>query len=203
MKSEHCRSISNPIHVITYLRHLVHRALQASPNAAHVLLAKLSIPSVLRQVAPAAESYHLVTQNVDGLSPRAMDVVQGESKEEEKDNLVDHSTLIEMHGQLFELKCTKCKHIARNFDSPLTPALGEADSLHASVVEAGTQEVDIPLEKLPRCEACGELARPNVVWFGEAIPLLPKINQLVRRADLCLVVGTSSTVGCSIACISH
>jgi len=32
------------------------------------------------------------------------------------------------------------------------------------------------------------------VWFGESIPGLRQIDKLVAKADLCLVVGTSSTV---------
>lgn len=127
---------------------------------------------------------------------------KGESeKDDSADDKVDRSTLIEMHGKLFELSCTECDHIEPNFANPLTPALGEADRMHANVVEAGSQQVEIPLDKLPRCVACGEMARPNVVWFGEEIPLLPEIDKLVEKADFCLVVGTSSTVGPqSLAC---
>lgn len=47
----------------------------------------------------------------------------------------------------------------------------------------------------PRCPHCGGLARPGVVWFGEAID--PEILQASRRAldcDVCLVVGTSAVV---------
>lgn len=33
-----------------------------------------------------------------------------------------------------------------------------------------------------------------MVWFGESIPLLDEIEQLVAQCDLLLVLGTSSTV---------
>ena len=59
----------------------------------------------------------------------------------------------------------------------------------------GTKEIDIPLKELPRCPACHALARPGVVWFGETPYQLSEINCLVFKADMCLVVGTSSTVG--------
>lgn len=103
--------------------------------------------------------------------------------------------MLEMHGRLFEVKCTSanCGHAEMNFNSPICEALGGTEEN----VEAGTIEDDIPVEKLPRCSKCGELARPGVVWFGEMPQHLDVINELVRKADLCLVVGTSSTVSLS------
>jgi NAD+-dependent protein deacetylase sirtuin 5 len=79
---------------------------------------------------------------------------------------------------------------------PLSPELGEADRRHADIIAAGRSEneVPIPIEALPKCAKCGSLARPGVVWFGEGIPLLDEIEKLVEQADLCLVIGTSSTV---------
>jgi NAD-dependent deacetylase len=49
---------------------------------------------------------------------------------------------------------------------------------------------------LPRCPACGGLLRPDVVWFGEAIPRRPMLEAAIA-ADTCDVfvsVGTSSLV---------
>lgn len=49
---------------------------------------------------------------------------------------------------------------------------------------------------LPRCAACGGLLRPDVVWFGEAIPQRPM--RLAAAAagdcDVFLSIGTSSLV---------
>ncbi len=49
---------------------------------------------------------------------------------------------------------------------------------------------------LPRCPYCRELARPDVVWFGESVPLeaLMRAMILAREADVMLVVGTSGVV---------
>lgn len=40
----------------------------------------------------------------------------------------------------------------------------------------------------------GYQLRPHVVWFGEEVPLLDKADQLIRTADLFLVIGTSLNV---------
>jgi NAD+-dependent protein deacetylase sirtuin 5 len=163
-----------------------------------MVLAKLSVPSILAQVAPAAKSFHLITQNVDGLSTRALRALKGT-------DTPSPQSLIEMHGRLFDVQCTKCDHVSLDFSSPLCAALGEADRKHADVIDAGSKETEspIPLEDLPRCTACGSLARPGVVWFGENIRQEPQIEDLVEQADLCLVVGTSSMVSATSVTPSH
>ncbi len=40
----------------------------------------------------------------------------------------------------------------------------------------------------------GELLRPFIVWFGEAVPLIGKAAELVRSADIFVVVGSSLVV---------
>jgi NAD-dependent deacetylase len=49
---------------------------------------------------------------------------------------------------------------------------------------------------LPRCAACGGLLRPDVVWFGEAIPAGPMhlAAAAAEECDVFLSVGTSSLV---------
>lgn len=47
----------------------------------------------------------MVTQNVDGLHKRA-----------------GSNNIIELHGNLFKTRCTKCSQISDNTDSPITPA---------------------------------------------------------------------------------
>lgn len=102
-------------------------------------------------------------------------------------------TILEMHGRLFDVKCTSCDHNVMDLSNPLCPAL---DISHIEDYnDAGTKQIDIPLKDLPRCAACRALARPGVVWFDEMPYRLPEIDRLVDKADMCLVVGTSSTVG--------
>ncbi len=43
------------------------------------------------------------------------------------------------------------------------------------------------------CEA-GAQMRPHIVWFGEAVPMLDSAAQLVREADIVIIIGTSMQV---------
>lgn len=161
--------------------------LSASPNAAHRSLARLLLgkDDSRKRLMPNAQSFHLITQNVDGLSGRAL-----------SENTTDKASLetatratIEMHGNLFKTICTRCRDARIDLRQPLSEGL------------RGTEDItgeyrSIPTEQLPRCEKskCGGLLRPGVVWFGESIPELDRIRPLVARCDLILVLGTSSTV---------
>jgi len=52
------------------------------------------------------------------------------------------------------------------------------------------------INPLPECPECGNLLRPGVVWFGEALPadVLRKAMELCEKSDVILVVGTSAVV---------
>lgn len=146
--------------------------------------------SVRNRIVPDA-TFTLITQNVDGLSQRAWGdiVAKSGSTVPESDK---HPTLLEMHGRLFDVVCTSttCRHRRLDFSSPICAALAGTEY----AVETNDIEQEIPLDQLPRCSRCGALARPGVVWFGEMPHHMELIDQLVDQADLCLVIGTSSTV---------
>lgn len=163
--------------------------MKAQPNAAHIALVQLSLESIRHTIAPGS-TFTLITQNVDGLSQRAWDTYissHGISPIEPV-----QPRMLEMHGRVFDLTCTSenCDYREPDFTSPICEALGGTEDS----VEAGSIEDDIPLDKLPHCPRCGHLARPGVVWFGEVPHHLGEIDELVDKADLCLVVGTSSSV---------
>jgi NAD-dependent deacetylase len=40
----------------------------------------------------------------------------------------------------------------------------------------------------------GELLRPNIVWFGEEVPMIEKAIEIIEDADILIVVGTSLEV---------
>jgi NAD-dependent deacetylase len=48
----------------------------------------------------------------------------------------------------------------------------------------------------PACEACGEILKPDVVFFGELLPAraIDRAYELARRAQLLLVVGSTLEV---------
>jgi NAD-dependent deacetylase len=81
--------------------------------------------------------------------------------------------VIELHGSARRFKC-----------------VGEH---HAGFSLADLASSD---ETPPRCPRCGDLMRPEVVWFGEALPAaaLERALELAARCDVLLAVGTSGVV---------
>jgi NAD-dependent deacetylase len=51
-------------------------------------------------------------------------------------------------------------------------------------------------ERPPRCPACGAHLRPDVVWFGEALPpaALARADAVARECDVFFSIGTSAAV---------
>ncbi len=81
--------------------------------------------------------------------------------------------VIELHGSALRFKCVGGRHGGFS--------LAEL---------AGSDEAP------PRCPRCGDLIRPDVVWFGEALPeaALERALDLAARCDALLAVGTSGVV---------
>ena len=82
--------------------------------------------------------------------------------------------VIEYHGGMGRYRCNACRI---EHDPALARTLGEKD---------------IPW----RCRVCGGVVRPDIVFFGEPIPLdaLRKSGHLALAADFLLVAGTSGEV---------
>ncbi|CUM62489.1 uncharacterized protein PRCAT00000039001 [Priceomyces carsonii] len=168
-------------------------ALKAKPNKGHLSLARLS---KLKNI-----DFITITQNTDGLLTRA-----GHRKDK----------LYEIHGSLFDLRCTSflCNFVDHdNFKHPLTAALSdtefEYDRSRKRNLEEDTDNLSpqiAPVKQildkdLPQCPVCkdGSLLRPGVVWFGESLSLttLDKIDNFIELdegVDLIMVIGTSGTV---------
>ncbi len=81
--------------------------------------------------------------------------------------------VLELHGSIQRYKCFGGKHTGYTRDD-----------------FAGQSE------KPPRCPRCGDLIRPDVVWFGEYLPqqVMQDAYAACRAADVALVVGTSGVV---------
>ncbi|KAF5369866.1 hypothetical protein D9758_001270 [Tetrapyrgos nigripes] len=178
---------SRPSLVWQFYHYRRESANKAHLNQAHHSLASFSLPSIRHQIAPDS-TFTLITQNVDGLSALALEKALESASD--ADTNVDQPKILEMHGRIFDVKCTECDHVEFTRASPICPALEGTENL----IENNTMDPEIALDELPCCSKCGALARPGVVWFEEMPKYLDVINQIVDRADLCLVVGTSSTV---------
>jgi NAD-dependent deacetylase len=118
------------------------------------------------------ERARVVTQNVDALHAVATREVAATLLA--LGPVADVADPLELHGSLFRVRCTACSARRR----------------HVDPVDATS------LDSLPRCESCGALLRPDVVWFGEPLDdaVLGEALERARTADVCLVVGTSAVV---------
>jgi NAD-dependent deacetylase len=151
----------------------------ASPNAAHLALARLELaksrqaktrPHKMGEThgngngngngnghgkgGPHASSpFTLLTQNIDGLHQQAGSV-----------------NVVELHGSIWKVRCTGCGEVT--IDHP----------------------IELPV--LPYCPKCEGLQRPEVVWFGEMLnpDVLEKAEAATVACDLFLVIGTSAIV---------
>ncbi|WP_297535319.1 NAD-dependent protein deacetylase [Thermococcus sp.] len=141
----------NPRLVWDFYRWRMRKILEAKPNPAHYSLAELEKMGVLKAV---------ITQNVDDLHREA-----------------GTKNLIELHGNIFRVRCTSCPY-------------------RENLKESGRVREFVEAEGLPRCPRCGSILRPDVVWFGEALPreALEEAFRLAEKADMVLVVGTSGVV---------
>jgi NAD-dependent deacetylase len=85
--------------------------------------------------------------------------------------------VIELHGSLEAYRCAQCRH-PHSSDAVLEVAPGDRET------------------PPPTCSKCGNFIRPDVVWYGEALPgdALERAAQAAQEADAALVIGTSSLV---------
>lgn len=57
-------------------------------------------------------------------------------------------------------------------------------------------EFNLNQKQVPKCDECGGLIRPDVVWFGEYLPQrqFSASEGAAEKCDICFVVGTSGVV---------
>ncbi len=138
---------SDPDRTWRVVAELARRAVDASPNVAHLALADME---------EKAERFVLLTQNVDGLHRQA-----------------GSCNIIDIHGDIFSTLCMSC---------------GASDKLRQTEL--------IRIDKAPPCGKCPGILRPDVVLFGELLPL-GKIERLrnefyARTPDMVIICGTSA-----------
>ena len=95
--------------------------------------------------------------------------------------MAGNQNVLELHGNIQRVRCADCYTFTEVWDD---------DS-----------------EAVPRCGECGGLLRPDVVWFGEALPRdqLEAAIEAARTCDIFFSIGTSGVVqpAASLAYAAH
>ncbi|MGW0811666.1 NAD-dependent protein deacetylase [Streptomyces viridiviolaceus] len=148
---------------------------RALPNAGHRAVAAFGRHGLLRGV---------ITQNVDGLHQAA-----------------GSDGVVELHGSLDRVVCLSCG--APSPRRELTRRLEEANPGFDPVAAGMNPDGDADLTdeqvgdfRVVPCTLCGGILKPDVVFFGEAVPpgRVEHCRGLVREATSLLVLGSSLTV---------
>jgi NAD-dependent SIR2 family protein deacetylase len=155
----------------------------AQPNDAHAALARMEEGGAVRGI---------ITQNVDGLHGAA-----------------GSRNVVELHGSLSSVRCMACGAVGPRDDFQRRLLAANREWAGEMAVRAESGEVrsapdgdaDLPaalLEafRVPACERCGGVIKPDVVFFGENVPA-ERVEQawnLFGEAEVLLVAGSSLTV---------
>jgi NAD-dependent SIR2 family protein deacetylase len=146
----------------------------AGPNDAHRAFAAWEGAGTLLQV---------VTQNVDRLHQRA-----------------GSRAVLDLHGRLDLVVCLGCGARTSRADLQMTiEAANMSWRAEAAAAPDGDADVDAAIIEsfaAPRCERCGGLLKPDVVFFGENVPRERYAHacHALAGADAMLVAGSSLMV---------
>ena len=152
------------------------RIAAAEPNVGHRALAQLEEEGYARII---------VTQNVDGLHRRA-----------------GSRRLVELHGDLASVVCVRCgwRGTREGFQQQLLLTNPVSSTGH-KVAMAPDGDALVPgtahsTLQIPDCEYCKGLIKPDVVFFGEAVPRarVDHVKAHVEHCESMLIVGSSLTV---------
>jgi len=147
----------------------------AHPNPAHYALVELERLGHVTK---------LVTQNVDGLHQRA-----------------GSHDVIELHGSIGGAVCLSCgmRHDRADVQQWLVDRNGALRDAIAEPAADGDAHFESPLFaqfRVPACERCDGLLKPDLVFFGESVPRerVDAARSALEQSDAVLVVGSSLTV---------
>jgi NAD-dependent SIR2 family protein deacetylase len=157
----------------------------AKPNAGHRALADLE----------AAGLSGVITQNVDGLHSAA-----------------GSRCVINLHGDIATVVCLECGD--RSVRSELQRRLAQANPQvdqpqrleHAELRPDGDAVAQEWRQfRLVGCVECGGRLKPDVVFFGEAVPKarVDAAYTLVEQAEVLVVLGSSLTVMSGLRFVRH
>jgi len=95
--------------------------------------------------------------------------------------MAGNQNVLELHGNIQRVRCADCYTFTETWEDDT--------------------------ESVPRCRECSGLLRPDVVWFGEALPRdqLEAAVEAARSCDVFLSIGTSGVVqpAASLAFAAH
>lgn len=138
-----------------------------APNPAHHALAQW------QKSAEASKSQlTLITQNVDDLHEQA------------------GSTVIHLHGHLWRNRCNQCD-ASYHYKS-----VDQKSALLNNSKENNSKDVINFDDELITCQHCGGYIRPDIVWFGESLPVdaWQTAEQAAANCEVFISIGTSSLV---------
>jgi NAD-dependent SIR2 family protein deacetylase len=151
------------------------RMAQAHPNDGHRALARYENEGRLSS---------LITQNVDGLHQRAG------SRE-----------VIDLHGRIDAVVCLGCAALQARaaMQEQLAAMNPDWAGLEAATAPDGDADLDghdFSRFRVPACEHCGGMLKPDVVFYGENVPRAryQQAQAALTASDAVLVVGSSLTV---------
>jgi NAD-dependent SIR2 family protein deacetylase len=156
----------------------------AAPNLGHRAVADLERRGLLTGI---------ITQNVDGLHQAA-----------------GAERVVDLHGRLSRVVCLGCRRLSDR--EQLDRRLREANptwEAHVSQVNPDGDVVlvddDVRRFVVVDCDRCGCLLKPDVVFFGESVPL-PRVErcyEIVDNASALLVLGSSLAVMSGYRFVRH
>lgn len=147
----------------------------ALPNPAHHALAQLETQGRIEL---------LITQNVDGLHQRA-----------------GSRHVIDLHGRVDRVRCLTCG--APHCRESIQDLLGTDNQWPTTAEQSPRPDGDMDVAEeisnqliLPMCPLCGGDLKPDVVFFGGAVPAasLTTCLDALERADALLAIGSSLMV---------
>ncbi|MCM3778906.1 Sir2 family NAD-dependent protein deacetylase [Microbacterium hydrocarbonoxydans] len=195
-RGEGARTRSDPMTIQRYLGdeaarrrywvggHLGWRAFaRAEPNPGHVALAEME---------SAGRVSGVITQNVDGLHLRA-----------------GSSHVIEVHGTMRRVVCLRCGQVFDRRDiatqiEDRNPWITVPENVKLApdgdVLPESTEGFIVP-----SCTVCDGMLKPDVVFFGEYVPLdrFKAAESLLRSSDAMIVAGSSLVVNSGVRLVER
>jgi NAD-dependent SIR2 family protein deacetylase len=150
------------------------RIAMAKPNPGHFSLAQAETTGMISA---------LITQNVDGLHQQA-----------------GSRNVVDLHGRLDRVICLGCGKIISRSEmdlllEQLNPNIRKDPNVEFTP-DGDAEVIGTESFQVPSCDICGGVYKPDVVFFGEAVPTdrVENAMAMLDRAQCLLVAGSSLTV---------